>query len=105
MSYAFIQDVPADEAIYAQIRAKLPTDPPAGMIAHVVIKRDGGGLRYVDVWEREADWVQFRDEHVEPAVTEVLAGYGIPHDHELVHTDEIDVIDVWLGTTLAQLRP
>ena len=99
MSYAFIQDVPADEKIYGQIKEKLPTEPPAGLIAHVVIKRENG-LRYVDVWETEAQWDRFRWDVVEPAVTEVLESYGLPHDHSLVTLDEIEVIDTWLGSTV-----
>jgi hypothetical protein len=35
----------------------------------------------------------------EPAVEEVLAGYGLPHDHSLVRLEEIEVIDVWQGST------
>jgi hypothetical protein len=94
MSYAFIQDVPADERIYAQIKTELGTELPEGLLAHVVIKREAG-LRYVDVTRQ--DWERFRDERVEPAVGKVLAGFGIPHDHALVQIDEIEVIDTWLG--------
>jgi len=99
MTYAFIQDVPANAEMYAQIRAKLPTEAPAGLISHVVIEREGG-LRYVDVWSTRQDWDRFRDDVVEPAVSEVLAGYGLPHDHDLVTTTEVTVIDTWLGATV-----
>ena len=95
MPYAFTQDVPANEEIYSKVRALLPDDPP-GLQAHIVIKHDGG-LRYVDVWDDEASWVAFRDTHVEPAVDQVLGSYGIPHDHSMVTTELIDVIDVWCG--------
>jgi hypothetical protein len=93
MTYGFIQDVPANEEMYQKVRALLPATAP-GLIVHVAIQRDGG-LRYIDVWETEADWVRFRDEHVEPSVDEVLASYGIPHDHSLVSTDVVGVVDVW----------
>lgn len=95
MAYAFIQDVPANEEIYGKIRALLPDDPP-GLVAHIVIKHEGG-LRYVDVWDTEAEWETFRDAHVEPAVDTVLASFGIPHDHSLVRTESVEVIDVWCG--------
>ncbi|MCU1464419.1 MAG: hypothetical protein JWM72_347 [Actinomycetia bacterium] len=95
MPYAFLQDVPADENIYAQIKELLPANPP-GLVAHIALKRDGG-LRYVDVWKTEEHWERFRVDHVEPAVEKVLAGYGIPHSHEDVHIERIDVVDVWLG--------
>lgn len=96
MPYAFIQDVPADENIYRQVRAKLGDDQPKGLVAHLVIKRDAG-LRYIDVWDTQADWHRFRDERVEPAVGEVLASMGIPHDHSMVTFEDIDVIDAWVG--------
>ncbi len=102
MTYAFIQDVPANAEIYSMIKAKLGTATPTGLIAHIVITRDAG-LRYVDVWETEEAWVQYRDEHVEPAVTEVLAGFGLPHDHSIVVTEQVEVIDVWLGESTAKI--
>lgn len=95
MPYAFTQDVPANEEIYGKVRALLPDNPP-GLHAHIVIKQDGG-LRYLDVWDDEASWLAFRDTHVEPAVDQVLASYGIPHDHSMVTFQTIDVIDVWCG--------
>jgi len=95
MPYAFIQDVPATKELYAQIRARLPRHAP-GLLAHVAIKHDGG-LRYVDVWDSEETWEQFRMTHVEPAVGAVLDSYGIPHDHSLVKVEVIEVVDVWTG--------
>lgn len=94
MPYAFIQDVPANAEIYGQIRGKLGADAPKGLLSHVVFERPGG-LRYVDVWDTQADWEIFRDEVVEPAVGEVLADHGIPHDHSMVQFEVIDVIDTW----------
>lgn len=96
MSYAFTQDVPANAEMYSKIKALLPTQP-SGMIVHLAIEREGG-LRYVDVWEDEASWIAFRDDHVEPAVGEVLAGYGIPHDHALVDFREEQLVDTWLAS-------
>lgn len=100
MTYAFIQDVPADERFYEQIRPRLGQAPPKGLISHVAFKREGG-LRYVDVWETKEDWERFRDERVEPTVGAVLAGLGIPHDHSQVHIEDIEVIDAWLGDVAA----
>jgi hypothetical protein len=94
--YGFIQDVPADEAMYRQIKSRLGDQLPEGLIAHVALVRDGG-LRYVDVWETQADWERFRDEEVEPAVDAVLSAVGLPHDHSLVHTEEVTIVDAWLG--------
>ena len=94
--YGFIQDVPADEEMYRQIKARLGEQPPKGLVVHVVLPREGG-LRYVDVWETQADWARFRDEEVEPAVGAVLSAIGLPHDHSLVHTEEVTIVDAWLG--------
>jgi hypothetical protein len=96
MSFAFVQDVPANETMYAQIKELLPDAAPAGLVVHLAVKREGG-LRYIDVWETEAHWDAFRNDHVEPAVEKVLAGYGIPHTHDDVVFDSLDVVDVWLG--------
>jgi len=96
MTYGFVQDVPANEQIYREIKAKLGEAPPKGLIAHIAFEH-GPGLRYVDVWETEADWDRFREECVEPTVDEVLAGYGIPHDHSVVTIDAVKVVDAWLG--------
>ena len=96
MPYAFIQDVPANEEMYRQIRTLLPAETPAGLITHLAVRRDGG-LRYIDVWESEADWRRFREAHVEPAVGKVLAEHGLPHTHDDVVVDELDVVDVWSG--------
>ena len=96
MSYGFVQDVPANAEIYGLIKGKLGDTPPPGLIAHLAIARDGG-LRYIDVWETEEAWNQFRDERVEPAVAEVLAGFGIAHDHSTVVVEQVEVIDAWLG--------
>ncbi|MEY2470049.1 MAG: hypothetical protein QOF21_2747 [Actinomycetota bacterium] len=94
MSYAFIQDVPANAEIYGQIRGKLGDDAPKGLVSHVVITQPEG-LRYIDVWETKADWESFRVAKVLPAVAEVLAGYGIAHDASDAVVEEIDVIDAW----------
>ncbi len=95
MSYAFTQDVPANAEMYAKIKALLPTQAD-GLIAHIAVEHEGG-LRYTDVWENEAAWITFRDGFVEPAVGEVLAGYGLPHSHDLVVFNELELVDAWLG--------
>ena len=97
MPYAFIQDVPADEQMYGEIRARLGDAPPKGLISHVAVPHDDGGLRYLDVWDTAADWERFRDEVVEPIVGEVLAAHGLPHDHSLVRFEELRPIDVRVG--------
>jgi len=96
MAYGFVQDVPANEEMYRQIKARLGDEVPDGLVAHVALRRDEG-LRYVDVWATEQQWERFREERLEPAVEAVLASYGLPHDHSLVTITEFDVVDAWLG--------
>jgi hypothetical protein len=97
MPYAFIQDVPADEGMYAEIRARLGDAPPKGLISHVVVPGESGGLRYIDLWDSAEDWDRFREEQVEPVVGQVLAAHGLPHDHSLVRFEELRPVDVWVG--------
>jgi hypothetical protein len=96
VTYAFVQDVPANEEIYREIRSALGDHAPAGLIVHVALVREGG-LRYVDVWQSKADWEAFRDDHLEPVVSTVLAKYGVPHDHSDIRVEELDPIDAWIG--------
>jgi hypothetical protein len=96
MTYAFIQDVPANEEMYGQIKSRLGTETPAGLICHLAIPH-GGGLRYVDVWESREQWERYRIDVVEPAVDAVLGALGIPHDHSMVRCEEFEPVDVWLG--------
>jgi hypothetical protein len=97
MTYAFVQDVPANAAMYDEIRAELGDGPPPqGLVVHLAYEH-GGGLRYVDVWDSQADWERFRVERVEPAVEVVLGRYGIPHDHDLVTSEDVALVDVWVG--------
>jgi hypothetical protein len=93
MPYAFIHDVPANEEMYREIRALLPSSP-SGLISHVAIVREGG-LRYVDVWATEADWIRFRDECVGPALVKVRAEHGMTNDQSQATHEEVEVIDVW----------
>lgn len=98
MTYAFVQDVPANVEMYEKIRGLIGDDVPAGLVSHVVIKREHG-LRYVDVWETKAQWEHFAAGRVEPAVGQVLASYGLPHDRSMVTMEEVEVVDVWQPAT------
>jgi hypothetical protein len=92
--YAFTLDVPADDSLYAEIRAELPDTPPPGLVLHLVVPGERG-LRYIDVWEDKASWEQARDAVLEPAAERVLARHGLPHDDSLTKFEELDAIDVW----------
>ena len=97
MPYAFIQDVPANEHVYAEVRARLGDSPPKGLISHVVVPAEGGGLRYIDLWDSAEDWERFREEQVEPVVGEVLAAHGLPLYPSLVRFEELRLVDAWVG--------
>ena len=96
MAYGFVQDVPANEEMYREIKVRLGEQRPDGLVAHVALRREQG-LRYVDVWDSREQWERFREERLEPAVEAVLASYGLPHDHSQVTITEFDVVDAWLG--------
>jgi hypothetical protein len=96
MAYGFVQDVPANEEMYREIRTRLGDRRPEGLVAHVALRTDEG-LRYVDVWETQQQWERFREERLEPVVDAVLASYGLPHDHEQLTVTEFYVVDARLG--------
>jgi hypothetical protein len=96
MPYAFTLDVPATQDFYGDVAAKLKTETPAGLIAHIVHARPDGGLRYTDVWESQADWEMFNEKRVMPAIAEVAAAHGITVDRTQTVFTEIEVIDAWV---------
>ena len=73
MTYAFTQDVPIDATLYKRILDGLGDEPPAGLMVHLALERPEGGLRYIDVWESEADWDRFAEERLHPVVQGLLS--------------------------------
>lgn len=97
MTYAFVQDVPIDAEFYARIKGGLGDEPPKGLVSHVALQQDGGGLRYIDVWKSEADWQLFVDERLHPVVHGLLAEvFGNDLPPEAARMTEA-LIDVWVG--------
>lgn len=95
MTYAFTQDLPIDEAAYGRIIAELGSDPPPGFVVHLAIARPEGGLRYIDVWESEADFERFAEERLHPVVHPMLPkvfGDNLPAEPDRT---PLDVIHVW----------
>jgi hypothetical protein len=85
VTYAFTQDVPIDAAFYKRITDGLGDEPPAGLITHLAIERPEGGLRYIDVWETEADCERFMDTRLHPVVHGLLSeifGENFPPEPE-----------------------
>ena len=103
MAYAFTQDVPIDSAVYRRILEGLGPEVAAGLILHTAVELPGGGLRYLDVWESEADWNRFAEERLHPVVHPIIS--------ELLQTSEalpeppretVTVVDIWQGRGAAR---
>ena len=95
MTYAFTQDVPIDAAFYSRIAEGLGEDLPDGLVLHVAVARPEGGLRYLDVWESEADWDRFAEQRLHPVVHGLLREvFGDNLPPEPVRT-ELPVVHVW----------
>ena len=96
MSYALQYDVPADEQMYQQVKAAIGDEPPKGLVAHLVVRVEGG-LRHIGVWDSQEDWQRFHDERVEPAVHTVLTTAGFTEMPPDPPVHDLKLIDVWLG--------
>ena len=96
MTYAFVQDVPADAAFYGRIVDGLGPEAPAGLMTHLAIVRPEGGLRYIDVWATEADCNRFVEERLHPVVHALLTevfGDDLPPEPQRT---EIEVLHTWV---------
>ena len=95
MTFAFTQDVPIDAAFYQRITDGLGPTPPPGMLVHLATALPGGGLRYLDVWESEADWQRFVDDRLHPVVHGLLSelfGDQLPPEPEQT---PVTVVHIW----------
>ncbi len=95
MTYAFTQDVPIDAAFYQHITDGLGEVPPEGLVVHLAVERDEGGLRYVDVWESRDDWIRFVEQRLHPVVHGLLGevfGDDLPPEPE---QSPLRVIHAW----------
>ena len=90
MVYAYTQDVGIDTDVYQRITDALGDEPMQGLLLHLVVRRPEGGLRYVDVWQSEADCARAFEERVHPAVDAAFGGARPP---EPVVTP-LDVVEV-----------
>lgn len=95
MPFATIQDAPATEEMYQDVRAQLGDETPKGLLAHVALKAEGG-LQYIDVWETEADWDRFHAEKLGPAVDAMLTKFGVPRPVTAPARQTPDVVGVWI---------
>src|SRR5690349_21139287 len=94
--YAFLQDVPIKEEVYEKIRAALGPTPPDGLVMHLVLRRENGMLRYVDVWRDKAACDAAFRERIHSAVYGVFREMGVRPQGEPTR-EEMPVIDLWRG--------
>lgn len=94
--YAFIQDVPIKEDLYEQIRASLGPEPPDGLVVHLVLEREDGLLRYVDVWRDKAACDAAFKERIHPAVHGVFKKVGFKPEGE-PRRHVMRVVHAWFG--------
>jgi hypothetical protein len=97
MTYACSYEVPATEEMYREVRRLIGDDTPDGLVAHVVVRSETG-LRHLEVWDSEDSWTRFHDDRVEPAVHAVLKAAGFTEMPPDPPVEQLDLVDVWLGS-------
>jgi hypothetical protein len=97
MSYAFSYEVPASEQMYREVKRLIGNEQPPGLVVHMVVQGERG-LRHIEVWDSKAEWEQFHDERVEPAVQQVLTAAGFTQMPPDPLTEELALVDVWIGS-------
>jgi hypothetical protein len=91
MVYAFTQDVPIDSDLYGRITDHLGPEPMDGLLMHLCVRNPEGGLRYIDVWESEAQCTRAFEERIHPAVDRAFGGSRPPVEPVV---DRLDVVEV-----------
>ena len=94
MVYAFTQDVPIDEAGYRRVMESLGDEPLAGLIVHLCVRREDGGLRYIDVWESEEACTRAFDERIHAAVDAAFGGHRPNTEPESHVLEMLDITGV-----------
>ena len=93
--YAFQQDVPINAKAYERIQAGLGDQLPAGLVVHLALERPEGGLRYIDVWESEAQMEDFAEHRLHPVVHPVLSAAFGDHLPDEPERTPLSVLHVW----------
>lgn len=87
MVYAYIQDVPIDEAQYCQIIENLGPEPLAGQVLHLCVREADGRLRYIDVWDSQEACGRAFDERIHAAVDTAFGGHRPATEPEVNRLD------------------
>jgi hypothetical protein len=97
MVYAYVQDVPIDEALYQRIVTEIGPEPVAGSLLHLCVRRADGGLRYIDVWESREACAKAFDERIHPAVDRAFGGARPGTEPTVEHLEVLDATGSLLG--------
>jgi hypothetical protein len=100
MVYAWTQDLPIDDELYGRIVDALGDAPMDGLLMHLAVRKPGGGLRYIDVWESQEKCDRAVEERIHPAVDAAFSGSRPPVEP---NRDLLDVVDV-RGAVVAGVR-
>jgi hypothetical protein len=92
--FAFRQEVPIGMDVYRLIREELGEVPPPGLVVHVV-EEIPQGLRYLDVWETEAQHRTFVEERLHPAVHKAFQRAGRTFPRQEPGRQDAVVTEVW----------
>jgi hypothetical protein len=99
--HAFTQDVPIGEDLYRKIAENLGSEPMEGLIVHLVVRRDDGLLRYIDVWESKEACDAVFEKRIHPAVFAAFKEAKFRPAGE-PRRDNLDVVEVRLGTAASR---
>jgi len=72
--FAYTQDVPIGRELYGRISAAIGEEPLEGLLVHIVVERENGQLRYIDVWESKEAYALAMDTRIHPAVDVAFGG-------------------------------
>ncbi|PXX01572.1 hypothetical protein [Mycolicibacterium moriokaense] len=89
MVYAYLQDVPIDEGLYRRIIDELGPEPLAGSLLHLCVRRPGGGLRYIDVWESSDACARAFEDRIHRAVD---AAFGDARPSSEPEVQRLDIV-------------
>lgn len=91
MTYAYIQDVPIDEQMYGRIMEAIGPEPLDGLLMHLCVRTEEGGLRYIDVWASEEQCHRAFAERIHTAVDAAFEGNRPANEPTVQRLDVVDV--------------
>ncbi|NKX50683.1 hypothetical protein HER39_08905 [Arthrobacter deserti] len=80
-----------DDETYRQVVEAIGGEPLGGLILHLCVRKEGGGLRYIVVWESEEQCTAAFEQRIHPAVEQVLGGQRPATEPEVTPLEVVDV--------------